>query len=163
MMYRVTHTTTYEYPEPVLLCHNLAHLTPRLAPNQMCLDSRLVVTPEPVGWTELTDLFGNPAVFFALQSPHRQLTVTARHRLEVGPRPTPAPADTPPWEAVRDRMRVDRAPRLLEAYQFVFDSRYAQAQQDFAAYAAVSFTPGRALLEALLELTSRIHRPARNG
>jgi transglutaminase-like putative cysteine protease len=140
----------------VSLCHNLAHLTPRAAPGQSCLGTDLCVTPEPGVWTELTDFFGNPAVFFALQTPHRQLTVTARHRLKVGPRP--APADTPPWEAVRDRMRTDRSAQILEAYHFAFDSRYSQAHRDFAAYAAVSFTPGRPVLEALLDLTGRIHR-----
>ena len=29
MNYQVSHTTTYEYTEPVALCQNLAHLTPR--------------------------------------------------------------------------------------------------------------------------------------
>jgi transglutaminase-like putative cysteine protease len=158
MMYRATHTTIYDYPEPVSLCHNLAHLAPRPAPWQTCLGTDLVVTPEPAAWTKLTDFFGNPAVFFALQTPHRRLTITARHRLLVGPRPAPVPADTPPWETVRNRLRTDRAPEMLDACRFKFDSRYVQAHRDFAAYAAVSFTPGRPMLEALLDLTGRIHR-----
>ena len=158
MMYRVTHTTTYEYPEPVSLCHNVAHLTPRTAPGQTCLSSKLSITPEPAVWKEFTDFFGNPAVFFGLQSPHRRLTVTARNQVDVCRLPPPAPAATPPWEAVRDRMRADRSPELLDAYQYAFDSPYVQAQPEFAAYAAVSCTPGRPVLEALLDLTGRIHR-----
>ena len=32
MRYRIVHRTAYEYEEPVTLCHNETHLTPRAAP-----------------------------------------------------------------------------------------------------------------------------------
>ncbi len=46
---------------------------------------------------------------------------------------------------------------MLEAYQFAFDSPHVPTSPDLADYAAVSFSPGRPWLEALLDLTRRIH------
>src|SRR5262245_36446228 len=128
MHYRVTHTTTYEYSEPVSVCQNLAHLTPRAAPGQKCHASRLAVLPAPAVMVERTDYFGNPATFFAVQEPHLQLTLVAEHEVDVSPRLPPDPGQTPPWEQVRDQLRVDRREDILEASQFVFYSRYVAAR-----------------------------------
>ena len=157
MNYRVTHTTTYEYTAAVSLCQNLAHLTPRETPEQRCSDTNLAITPEPSVLTPLTDYFGNPATFFAVQEPHRKLQITATHAIEIAPRPVPDPAQTPPWEDVRDLLHFQREPETLQAYQFVFASRYAKAGADLANYALSSFVARRPLLDALLDLTARIH------
>jgi len=93
-----------------------------------------------------------------VQEPHRRLEVTASHLIDLTPRPTPEPAQTPPWEKVRDVLRSRRNPEYLQAYQFVFDSRYARSSSDLADYARSSFAPDRPLLEAAFDLTARIHR-----
>jgi transglutaminase-like putative cysteine protease len=103
------------------------------------------------------DYFGNPASFFTVQEPHRQLTITAVHVIEVIPPAVPDPTATPPWETVRDLLARDRGPAAVEACQFVFDSPYVHASPELTAYAAVSFDPGRPLLQAVLDLTGRIH------
>ncbi len=46
-------------------------------------------------------------------------------------------------------------------FAFALDSPLIQAQRGLAAYAAPSFTPGRRLLDAVLELMERIHREFR--
>src|SRR5262249_35122720 len=51
----------------------------------------------------------------------------------------------------------ERSPEVLDAYQLVFDSRYVQGTPDLASYALTSFSPGRPILEAVLDLTRRIH------
>jgi transglutaminase-like putative cysteine protease len=158
MQYQVTHTTVYEYGEPVSLCQNLAHLTPREGPGQECLHTALSVEPPPAVLSERIDYFGNPCTFFAVQEPHRELVATATHRIRLAPRPAPAPADSPPWEEVRDLLPADRSPATLEAYQFVFASRCTPPGPELAAYAAPSFAPGRPLLEGVLDLTARVHR-----
>ena len=158
MIYRVTHVTAYEYSEPVSLCQNLAHLTPRDTPSQRCLRTRLAVSPEPAVLAERADYFGNRAVFFTVQEPHRELTVTATHLVEVEARPAPEGAASPSWEEARDRLPADRSPEALEAYGFVFDSRHVPSGTELAAYAAPSFPPGRPLLEGLYDLTRRVHR-----
>jgi transglutaminase-like putative cysteine protease len=158
MQYQVTHTTTYQYSEPVSLCQNLAHLTPRDVPEQHCLRTALSIAPQPAVVSERIDYFGNPSTFFAVQEPHRELVVTASHLIQLSPRPIPDTSTSPPWEEVRDRLPVDRGPDTLEAYQFVFASRYTPPSPNLAAYALTSFSPGRPLLEGVLDLTGRIHR-----
>ena len=158
MLYRVTHDTTYEYTEPVSLCQNVAHLTPREGPGQTCLETSLTIHPVPAVVVERVDYFGNPSTFFAVQEPHRELTLTAIHRVEVvlagGP---PIRRKTPPWEQVRDLLKVDRSRDILDASQFVCDSRYMRSTAELTEYAKSSFGDGRRILEAALDLTARIH------
>jgi transglutaminase-like putative cysteine protease len=157
MFYRVTHKTTYEYTEPVSLCQNLAHLGPRETPVQLCRQTVLAVMPQPAVYSSRTDFFGNPSAFFTVQEPHRELVVTATHVVELLPHTPPEAERSPPWEEVRDLLPRDRAPAVLDAYQFVFDSRYVRTSPSLTEYAAPSFTAGRPLIEALLDLTRRIH------
>lgn len=157
MLYRVIHTTTYEYTEPVSLCQNVAHLTPRGGPGQTCLESSLTIHPVPAVVVERVDYFGNPSTFFAVQEPHRELILTAVHRVEVVPRVEPDPCQTPPWEQVRDLLKVDRSREVLDASQFVCESRYVKSSPELAEYASRSFGEGRRILEAVLDLTARIH------
>jgi transglutaminase-like putative cysteine protease len=161
VIYRVTHTTTYTYREPVSLCHNLAHLTPRPSARQTTDDFRLLIDPDPAVVHERADFFGNPVTFFTVQEPHTKLTVRAEHVTAVRPFDPPDPAATPPWEAVRDALRAARTPTALDAYQYAFDSPYIKSSAALAEYAAASFPPGRPLLEAALDLTGRIHRDFR--
>ncbi|HKI31448.1 MAG TPA: transglutaminase family protein [Gemmataceae bacterium] len=158
MQYQVTHTTTYQYSKPVSLCQNLAHLTPRDVPEQHCLRTALSIAPQPAVLSERIDYFGNSSTFFTVQEPHRELVVTASHLIQLSPRPAPDPSASVPWEEVRDLLPADRGPATLEAYQFVFASRYTPAGPDLAAYALASFPTGRPLLEGVLDLTGRIHR-----
>lgn len=161
MLYNVTHATKYAYTEPVSLCHNLVHLRPRVAPRQKCHHSHLLVQPEPRALQYHHDYFGNPIALFTIQEPHKKLSITVKHRLEVS---APAVIDvhaTPPWESVRDALRSEHAPEMLAAAQFTFDSLYVPRHADLAAYAAPSFAPRRPLLDAVMDLIGRIHKEFR--
>jgi transglutaminase-like putative cysteine protease len=157
MIYRITHTTTYDYSSAVTLCHNLAHLTPRDSARQRCQETNLQVTPLPAVENAHVDYFGNPVIFFTVQEPHRQLVVKAEHTTEVEPYFQPDPTATPCWEEVRAQLAVGRDADCLDAYQYVFDSPYIRVSAELAEYASPSFSPGRRLLEAVLDLTARIH------
>jgi transglutaminase-like putative cysteine protease len=162
MNYQITHRTAYRYSVPVSLCQNLAHLTPREVPRQRCLQSVLTVHPEPSVLARRVDSFGNPETFFSVQQMHRELTVTANHQIEVWPPPEEVrPGDSPAWERVREQLAADFGPASLDAFQFVFSSRFAQPDDDLADYARESFTPEftpeRPLVEAAVDLTARIH------
>ena len=104
------------------------------------------------------DYFGNPAMFFAVQEPHRELVVTAAHLIELdtgaaaGPRRIAALGGGARPAAGRP------APATLEAYQFVFGTRFTPPSPELAAYAQPSFAAGRPILEAVLDLTARVHR-----
>ena len=155
--YTITHVTTYAYSEAVSLCQNVAHLKPREWPRQWCERSVLQVEPAPAVLEERLDYFGNPTSYFTVQEPHKELRIAVSHRITVRPEPAPAPAESPAWEAVRDRLLADRAPEWLDAFQFTFPSRYAPAAAEYADYAAGSFAAGRPVLEGALDLTRRVH------
>jgi transglutaminase-like putative cysteine protease len=157
MSYRVTHTTTYDYSEPVSLCHNVVHLTPRNGPQQVCRHSRLLLNPQPAVSDERIDYFGNHVTFFTIQEPHQHLTLTSISETEVTPRVWPHPTATPAWESVRDRLARSRGAEELDAIQFVFPSLYVSWSAELVAYALPSFAPGRPILDAVLDLTQRIH------
>jgi len=157
MNYRVTHTTTYVYNKFVSLCHNLAHLRPRDYLGQTCTGSELLINPTPAVLNEQIDYFGNHATFFTIQEPHQELTVTAVSKVRVSPPPSLDAAATPPWDKVRTLVQAEHNQESLDAYQFVFDSPYVERSVELASYAADSFTAGRPLLEAALDLTRRIH------
>ena len=55
----------------------------------------------------------------------------------------------------------DLSPDALDAYQFRFESPRIRLRPEFARYALQSFTPGRPMVEALLDLTTRIHKDFR--
>jgi len=161
MLYNVSHTTSYQYTDAVSLCHNLVHLRPRAAPRQTCHQSSMIVQPEPRAWEYLQDYFGNPINLFTIQEPHKKLSIVAKHRIEVAPNPGVPLADSLAWEQARDWLGTERTPAALEAYQFAFDSHYIQRDAELRGYAEPSFAPGRPILEAVMDLTERIHREFR--
>jgi transglutaminase-like putative cysteine protease len=161
MLYNVTHMTSYSYTEPVSLCHNLVHLRPRAAPRQTCHHSRLLVQPEPRAVEHQHDYFGNPIALFTIQEPHKKLSITAKNRIEVTPGEPIRLQESPAWEKTRDALKAERGPAALQACQFALESSYVPCNAELAAYADLSFTPGRPLLEAVKDLTERIHKDFR--
>jgi len=157
MDYRVSHTTTYRYAEPVSICHNELRLTPRNRPGQSTLRSQLLVEPTPSTLRTHVDYFGNAVTFLTLQEPHDRLTITAMSQVAVNPLPPPAIADTPAWEAVAARLRRERTAEMVGASELVFESPHVRIDDEVRRFAAPSFPAGRAVLPAVLELTQRIH------
>ena len=157
MKYRVIHHTRYDYSQPVVLAHNEARLQPRATAVQTCTASEVVIDPPPQQRAEHDDVFGNRVLYFALQEPHRQLAVTAISEVEIGP--PVAVGDSPAWETAL-RNCWSRAPIPRRGWRAQFAPRFARATASPAAraYAAPSFTPGRPLLDAVADLSRRIHR-----
>jgi transglutaminase-like putative cysteine protease len=155
--YRVTHLNTYSYSEPVSLCHNLLHLAVRDTPGQTCAHSQLLIQPLPAVSSSKTDYFGNTATFFTLQEPHPRLTITAVNLARLRPQTPPEASTTLSWEETVKQLSRPDPPENLEACQFLFDSPYVKRHAELADYARPSFSPGRPLLEAVLDLTRRIH------
>jgi transglutaminase-like putative cysteine protease len=161
MLYRVTHTTVFAYSQPVMLGYNLLHLTPRAHPRQCYRNQQLQIQPSPAVCSEGVDYFGNPTTYVTVQEPHRELKLEARWEAQVLPSAVFDPGASPPWEEIREGLRVDRSPLGLEACQFVLPSAYVPSLTELAAYAAPSFAAGRPVLAAVLELTERIHNDFR--
>lgn len=156
MIYDIRHKTTFTYEDVVSVSHHVLHLMPRQHPRQTTLDTAMVVDPPPAVNSEGADYFGNPVQYLTLQEPHERLVVDAHSRVEVRPAPSPLVLDaSEPWEQVRARLPLDAA---LEAYEYTFESPYIVGNDDVEAYARASFTPGRPILAAAMDLTRRIFR-----
>ena len=156
--YEVTHRTEYRYETDVSDSYGQLHLLPRSLPRQRCQRAEVVVDPLPDDYRERLDYFGNRVSYLAIHHPHRELTVTATSVVEVddGPSRRPAAADQP-WEQARDAIRNGDLPDPLEAVQYMLDSPLVESSAAFADYAAMAFTPGRSLLDAVVHLCDRIH------
>jgi transglutaminase-like putative cysteine protease len=157
LLYEITHTTTYDYLEAVSVSQHLLKVTPRNYGRQNCLSHELTVTPEPGTLSTHRDYFGNPTHFIGVETAHRQLVVQSRSRVAVGPAFIPEPLETPAWEAVRARCRDDHSGQTLEAHEFTYASPLVPNGERFADYARISLAPKRPILDAVTDLTRRIH------
>jgi len=161
MIYNIVHRTTYKYKRPVSVGSHVACLRPRSLPRHRLAQSDLLITPSPAILTERIDYFGNHQYFFTIDEPHDQLVVESRSRVVMAEPAQHANLPSPPWEEVARDLSADRSSEGLKAYQFRFESPRIRLRPEFAAYAMQSFTPARPMIEALLDLTTRIHRDFR--
>lgn len=161
MRYRVVHTTTYKYKHPVSIAEHVAHVTPRSWPHHRCTSHELIVKPTPAARSERIDYFGNHVASFTIQEPHEEFEVEARSEVTIDEDSRPWPLTSMPWDEVAASLPFDMSPAGLDAYQFVFESPRIRTNPEFAAYAGESFTPGKPLTEALLDLTARMYKDFR--
>lgn len=159
MLLHVTHETRYDYAPAVETAQHMAHLRPRDLGWQAVLDHRLAISPAPVHCSESDDIYGNRRTFFAFESTHDQLVVTAESLVRTAqPALLPQADARLAWDVVRERFRYRAGEHDDAASDFVFPSRHVPPHDDFVAYARASFPPGRPLFEAVMELTLRIYR-----
>jgi transglutaminase-like putative cysteine protease len=155
MKLHVTHETIYDYQPGVEIAQHLAYLKPLHNEHQQLLNHQLYITPQPANRSEVTDVYGNTRGFFSLQELHQQLVVAAHS--EVVTQPSVTPVSDLSWESVRDALRYQAGGPFDAASEFVFASPMVPRQSEFAAYARPSFTAGRNLLEAAIDLMHRMY------
>lgn len=158
MKYKITHTTKYVYESPVRVCQNLVLQTPRDDDRVQTINHRMVIRPTPLIHNRRLDFYGNVVHAFSIEESHRQLTVTSTSRVRLRPREPVEAGDTPDWAYVLEKVRQQLDSHWLEASGFQFDSRRIRRSEDFAHYARISFQPKRPIVDAVLDLTDRIHR-----
>jgi transglutaminase-like putative cysteine protease len=161
MIYRIVHRTTYKYKYPVSLGNHVACLKPRSSLHHQLAQCELRIQPTPATLTERLDYFGNLHCYFTVQEPHKELVVEARSEVTMDGNGTPLLQPSIPWEEAAQLLPNDHSPAGLEAYQFGFESPRIRIRSEYAAYALQSFTPGRPMPEALLDLTARIYKDFR--
>ena len=156
-VYRITHRTEYRYEEEVTASYGQTHLLPRVAPGQEPQDAAVSFWPVPDDRRTRTDFHGNRCVAFSILAPHTRLTIEATSTIEVTAPPGPTLAADMPWEVARDAVRRATDAPGLEAREMALASPRVALTAAVRAYAAPSFTPGRPLLEAVVDLAHRIH------
>ncbi len=160
--YDLVHRTHYAYDVPVTASYGRAVLLPRDLPGQTCLRAGLVVDPAPADTAEHVDYFGNTSTYFAVSTPHDELTVTASSRLSVD-RPAVGVEDLPQatWEDTAREVRpggtgaAGGAP-VLQLREALLPSRHVAFSDRVRDWSAPTFAPGRRLAEVLADLVHRI-------
>jgi transglutaminase-like putative cysteine protease len=157
MRHRVRHITEYRYQDPVPLCHDVAHLSPRETDRQTCAECAVDIAPEPTTRSDRRDFFGNNLIWLSVQEPHEQLRIEAVSEVDVRPFEPPDPGRRVRWEDAVAQVRRRLDPASLDARQFTFDSHYVPRDAALADYARPSFAPGRSLWDAANDLNNRIY------
>ncbi len=155
--YRIEHRTTYNYDDDVTSSFGQFHLRPRDLDWQSCLSHEIVIDPGPADHYQHQDLYGNTKSYFHVVEPHTQLTVTAISTVEVHKQEFAPGTLELPWEQARPQDRTD-VPDAWEAADFTFASPYVDIPPGIREYAEVSFTPGRPIGEAAVDMMLRVHR-----
>jgi len=154
VLYDIRHNTTFEYEDTVSTAQHLLHLQPRNSDTQRRVMFTLTLEPQPPQWEERSDYFGNTVHHLSLQEPHDRFVVESRSRIDVRPAATPDLAASSPWESLT--LAAGTIP--LPASEFSFSSPLIEVGSPLASYALRSFTPGRPVLDAAMDLTTRIFR-----
>jgi len=156
MKYQVIHVTDYIYEFPATLCHNLMFQIPQNLPFQQVEDYSCDINPKPSFEVNRTDFFGNRYLYFSVERSHKKLTVASKSTLELS---VPSwvdvdPKSTMPWEKVVEWLHTTEA--SSEIRQYYLESSHVQLLDGIRDYALKSFTPARPIMEAMLDLNTRI-------
>lgn len=157
MKYQVTHETHYHASNRVSVCHNTAWLKPRNTTTQRLEDHSISITPDPSTDHSYDDYFGNHVNHFSFNEGYEELRVTSSSVVTVS-LPTPVLNKAPSWETITERLLNHVAPGDLDALQFCFDSPRSHRSEEAADFARPSFDKGASILEAVVDLTSRVHQ-----
>jgi len=157
MIYRLRHSTTFTYSQPVTLVYNLLHLRPRPLPWQTGHASRLTILPEPVILREYNDYFGNMVTYCGVQQKHEAMRIVIESEIEVASRPGLALNGTP-WEQSMEILRKLQGRQTCEAMQFCFPSPLIRPLDGARDYILESCRPGRCIHDVAIDLMHRIHQ-----
>lgn len=155
MRLRVSHTTKYKYSDPVAVCHNLVHLSPRNTARQSVASHRLAISPEPTDFVERVDALGNKVGYFSIPIAHRGLSLSAVSEVTVNA--APAPKESPSWQGVRESIRKRDDAAAADAFRYAFPSTHVPEVDALVAYATESFRAGAPIVDAAKDLTARVH------
>ena len=156
--YRVVHQTRYTYQNLVTLSQQYLHLSPRPFQHQQTESHHIWVNPLEEDGSNGEDYFGNRVRHITITTPHKMLLVHAESTVILASRPGLAQIkDSASWESLRTMMQQARDPAIREACRYLYASPHVELSPALESYARTSYTPGRPLLEAALELTQRIY------
>jgi transglutaminase-like putative cysteine protease len=156
MRYHVIHETKYEYDSVVTLSQQMLHMTPRNSKYQFCEWHQLNLSPKPTERIQNVDYFGNFSDYFAIFSPHKELTVSSKFSIKLDPRLRLVDMpNSPSWEQVKQQLNQDGSTNL-EAAKYLFSSPKVKCSESLAEYAMPSFWQNRPIIEAVFDLTQRI-------
>jgi transglutaminase-like putative cysteine protease len=153
--YRISHRTVYRYADVVTNSYGRGFLTPHNSVRQRCRSHELLIEPNAADSSTSRDVYGNISSYFHVTEPHQTLSIASNSIVEVDPPPAElysGGSARAPWEIARP-VGLDAA----MATEFTLDLQPAEITSELRDYAALSFEPGRPLIDVLRDLTSRIY------
>ena len=156
MIYDVRQTTTCSYATPVAHARHVLRLTPVSRAGERVHVAALQIMPEPAQRREGCDFFGNRLTWIEINEPHETLTVKLSARVAVDAAAKPEPQATPAWETIREDAFATGDIGPLSPAHFLFPSRMISLDPEIRDYVRQSFAPGRAILDAAVELIGRM-------
>ncbi|MFZ3357771.1 MAG: transglutaminase family protein [Xanthobacteraceae bacterium] len=156
MIYDVRQITTCSYASPVAQARHVLRLTPVSRDGERVHVAALQITPEPAHRREGQDFFGNRLTWIEIDQPHETLTVKLSARVAVDTAEDPSPRQTVPWEKVREEAFATSDIGPMSPAHFLFPSRIVSLDPEIRDYVRQSFPPGRPVLEAAIELNTRM-------
>jgi transglutaminase-like putative cysteine protease len=156
VIYDVRQTTVCSYATPVSHARHVLRLTPVSRDGERIQVAALQIVPEPAQRREGQDFFGNRLTWIEIDEPHNVVTVKLSARVAVDPPDELAPLSTPAWEEVRDDAFATSDIGPLSPAHFLFPSRIVSLDPNIRDYIRQSFPPGRAILDAAIEVIKRI-------
>ncbi|HJE51222.1 MAG TPA: transglutaminase family protein [Tessaracoccus flavescens] len=156
--YFVKHRTSYEYSEPVTLCHERGFLTPRATDSQTVVVHGSRILPEPLLHTEHTDRFGNTSHYVEIHYPHTMLEVVKEAVIDVEwPEYNVDQLDE--WTLASARRAIAGNPAFrLDRAMYGLPSKHVAIPDELSAYIDSLLAPSLGFGQALVELTKGIRR-----
>ena len=118
MLFRISHTTRFEYDQPARDSHNELRIRPWDGAGQRCLHFDLTAD-QPAAILAYRDFFGNHAHSVAVSVPHHRLAIVARSLVERIAAPACEYSEVP----FREFLSGDK-PRISAYLEFLNPSRY---------------------------------------
>ena len=157
MIYNLWHRTTYTYRAEVTFARCVLRLTPRSSATQTVLNSFVTVTPKPSSSQRGVGPFGEETLTVVVDTPHKTLIIEATSRVDVHASPPGRPADSPPWEVVRDQSFQASGLGPDDPAPYLYPTARTPVVAAITDYGRTSFTPGRPIAEAAADLMKRMH------
>jgi transglutaminase-like putative cysteine protease len=156
VIYDVRQTTTCTYATPVAHARHVLRLMPIPRPGQRVHVAALQIVPEPRHRREGLDFFGNRLTWVEIEEPHKKITVKLAARVTVDASVELDALATPAWEAVRDQAFATSDIGPLSPAHFLFPSRMVSLDPEIRDYTRESFSVGRSVLDAAIEVMNRL-------
>jgi transglutaminase-like putative cysteine protease len=119
------------------------------------LETSVAVTPAPSRSYERVGPFGETTTTVVIDEPHKSLIIEARSRVDVHTPPSRLDFGSP-WEMVRGHGLETLDLSAEGPANYVYPTRRTPIVPDITEYARASFTSGRGVVDAAIDLMGRI-------
>jgi transglutaminase-like putative cysteine protease len=157
VIYWVRHRTTYTYEAEVSYARCVMRLTPPTNAAQTVLENAIAITPEPSDRLTRTGPFGEETLTVVIDKPHKVLVIEATSWVDVHAPPPPDALASPDWEHVRAAALASLALGPESPADFLYPTPRTPLSPAITDYARASFPAGRPIVEAGIDLMTRIH------